>query len=111
MICWSTAALAQVVDPHVTQRSILPIYGYLNRVQSSRRPEREAWRNVEVLWPPARLASRPIVSLRTPPTGRQGLSTGSSMRTTSCSMSEREDGALSRSDFTFDNNRNVYECR
>jgi hypothetical protein len=45
MICWSTAALAQVVDPQVTQSNILPIYGYLNRVQSRRRPEREAWRN------------------------------------------------------------------
>src|SRR6201989_1258204 len=28
----------------------LYIYGYLNRVQSSRRLERGAWRNVEVMW-------------------------------------------------------------
>jgi transposase len=28
----------------------LYIYGYLNRVQSSRRLEREAGRNVEVMW-------------------------------------------------------------
>jgi transposase len=28
----------------------LYIYGYLNRVQSSRRPEHEAARNVEVMW-------------------------------------------------------------
>ena len=34
----------------------LYIYGYLNRVQSSRRLEREAGRNVEVLW----RASHPI---------------------------------------------------
>jgi hypothetical protein len=33
----------------------LYIYGYLNRVQSSRRLEREAARNVEVMWPTCRL--------------------------------------------------------
>src|SRR5579863_3361134 len=33
----------------------LYIYGYLNRVQSSRRLEREAWRNVEVMWLTGRL--------------------------------------------------------
>jgi transposase len=33
----------------------LSIYGYLNRVQSSRRLEREAGRNVEVLWLTGRL--------------------------------------------------------
>src|SRR5579864_2273157 len=32
------------------------IYGYLNRVQSSRRLEREAQRNVEVMWLTGRLA-------------------------------------------------------
>src|SRR5437764_1768034 len=34
----------------------LYIYGYLNRVQSSRRLEREAGRNVEVMWLLGRLA-------------------------------------------------------
>ena len=34
----------------------LDIYGYLNRVQSSRRLEREAGRNVEVMWLLGRLA-------------------------------------------------------
>jgi transposase len=34
----------------------LYIYGYLNRVQSSRRLEREAGRNLEVMWPTGRLA-------------------------------------------------------
>jgi transposase len=34
----------------------LYIYGYLNRVQSSRRLEREAGRNVEVMWVTGRLA-------------------------------------------------------
>src|SRR3984893_6930509 len=34
----------------------LYIYGYLNRVQSSRRLEREAGRNLEVIWLLARLA-------------------------------------------------------
>src|SRR6478736_3372238 len=46
------------VDPEVTGRPSyhpsvllkLYIYGYLNRVQSSRRLEREAGRNVEVMW-------------------------------------------------------------
>jgi len=33
----------------------LYIYGYLNRVQSSRRLEREAGRNTEVMWLLARL--------------------------------------------------------
>src|SRR6266853_86156 len=51
------------VDPEVTGRPSyhqsvllkLYIYGYLNRVQSSRRLEREAGRNVEVLWLTGRL--------------------------------------------------------
>ena len=34
----------------------LYIYGYLNRVQSSRRLEREAGRNVEAMWLTGRLA-------------------------------------------------------
>ena len=52
------------VDPEATGRpsyhpSIplkLYIYGYLNQVQSSRRLEREAGRNVEVMWLLGRLA-------------------------------------------------------
>src|SRR6516225_228492 len=32
------------------------LYGYLNRIQSSRRLEREAQRNVELMWLPGRLA-------------------------------------------------------
>jgi len=51
------------VDAEATGRpsyhpSVLPklyIYGYLNRVQSSRRLEREAGRNVEVMWLTGRL--------------------------------------------------------
>src|SRR5579864_2054557 len=46
------------VDPEITGRPAyhpsvllkLYIYGYLNRVQSSRRLEREARRNLEVMW-------------------------------------------------------------
>ena len=52
------------VDPKSTGRPAyhpsvllkLYIYGYLNRVQSSRRLEREAGRNVEVMWLTGRLA-------------------------------------------------------
>src|SRR5436309_15919236 len=52
------------VDPEVTGRPSyhpsvllkLYIYGYLIRVQSSRRLEREAGRNVEVMWLLGRLA-------------------------------------------------------
>ena len=52
------------VDPQATGRPSyhpsvllkLYIYGYLNRVQSSRRLEREAGRNVEVMWLTGRLA-------------------------------------------------------
>ncbi len=51
------------VDPKATGRPSyhpsvllkLYIYGYLNRVQSSRRLEREAGRNVEVMWLVGRL--------------------------------------------------------
>jgi len=52
------------VDPQATGRPSyhpsvllkLYVYGYLNRVQSSRRLEREAGRNVEVMWLTGRLA-------------------------------------------------------
>jgi transposase len=52
------------VDPAETGRPAyhpsvhlkLYIYGYLNRVQSSRRLEREASRNLEVMWLLGRLA-------------------------------------------------------
>jgi transposase len=52
------------IDPEVTGRPSyhpsvllkLYIYGYLNRVQSSRRLERETLRNVEVMWLTGRLA-------------------------------------------------------
>jgi transposase len=51
------------IDPEATGRPSyhpsvllkLYIYGYLNRVQSSRRLEREAGRNVEVMWLTGRL--------------------------------------------------------
>src|SRR5437588_2841379 len=41
---------------HPSTHLKLYIYGYLNRVQSSRRLEREAGRNVEVMWLTGRLA-------------------------------------------------------
>jgi len=57
------------VDPEVTGRPSyhpavllkLYIYGYLNRVQSSRRLEREAGHNVEVMWLTGRLALHTIL--------------------------------------------------
>src|SRR3954467_5727107 len=55
------------IDPEITGRPSyhpsmllkLYIYGYLNRVQSSRRLEREAGRNGEVMWLTGRLAPDP----------------------------------------------------
>src|SRR5215468_7974905 len=50
------------VEPEATGRPsyhpsvLLKLYGYLNRVQSSRRLEREAGRNVEMMWLTGRLA-------------------------------------------------------
>ncbi|MGM0786032.1 MAG: IS1182 family transposase [Pseudomonadota bacterium] len=52
------------IDPHATGRPAyhpavllkIYLYGYLNRVQSSRRLEREAQRNVELMWLTERLA-------------------------------------------------------
>ena len=57
------------VDPEATGRPSyhpsvllkLYIYGYLNRVQSSRRLERKAGRNVEVMWLTGR-KTRPSIS-------------------------------------------------
>ena len=52
------------VDPQATGRPAYPpatlikiyVYGYLNRIQSSRRLERESQRNVELMWLTGRLA-------------------------------------------------------
>src|SRR5437879_8325333 len=65
------------VDPEATGRPSyhpsmllkLCIYGYLNQVQSSRRLEREAGRNVEVTWLLGRLAPdhKTIADFRKPP--------------------------------------------
>jgi transposase len=46
----------RLVGPRTTPRFSSSIYGYPNRVQSSRRLEREAGRNVEVMWLLGRLA-------------------------------------------------------
>jgi len=50
----STSLILAGYQPSVLLK--LYIYGYLNRVQSSRRLEREAGRNVEVMWLTGRLA-------------------------------------------------------
>ena len=65
------------VDPEATGRPSyhplvllkLYIYGYLNRVQSSRRLEREACRNAEVMWltASARANSTLVLAVDTPP--------------------------------------------
>lgn len=60
---WLRLGLAGA-EPEATGRPLyhpslllkLYIYGYLNRVQSSRRLEREAGRNIEVMWLLGRLA-------------------------------------------------------
>ena len=56
----------------------LYIYGYLNRVQSSRQLEREAGRNVEVMWLLGRLAPdhKTIADFRKGPNARPGQSGG-----------------------------------
>jgi hypothetical protein len=67
--CWSlangyaTLKTAEANDPvhRVVPREVgRNIYGYLNRVQSSRRLEREAGRNVEVMCEHAKAATRPL---------------------------------------------------
>src|ERR1043165_2763594 len=57
-MCFSRATPAATGRPsyHPSVLLKLYIYGYLNRVQSSRRLEREAGRNVEVMWLLGRLA-------------------------------------------------------
>ena len=59
---------------HPTVLLKLYIYGYLNRVQSSRRLEREALRNVEVMW----LTGRLILTTRQSPTSARTAGQGSS---------------------------------
>ena len=51
-MCFGRATPAATGRPsyHPSVLLKLYIYGYLNRVQSSRRLEREAGRNVEVMW-------------------------------------------------------------
>ena len=51
---WSRRRPGVRVSPAVLLK--IYIYGYLNRVQSSRRLEREAQRNVELMWLTGRLA-------------------------------------------------------
>ena len=57
-MCFSRATPAATGRPsyHPSVLLKLYIYGYLNRVQSSRRLEREAGRNIEVMWLLGRLA-------------------------------------------------------
>ena len=52
---WSASAETSSSSYHPSVLLQLYIYGYLNRVQSSRRLEREAGRNVEVMWLTGRL--------------------------------------------------------
>ena len=50
------AEAAETGRPGYHPRTMLKIYGYLNRVHSSRRLERESRRNVELMWLTSRLA-------------------------------------------------------
>src|SRR6266487_4268282 len=85
------------VDPEATGRPSyhpsvllkLYIYGYLNRVQSSRRLEREAGRNVEMMWLTGRLVPdrRLPTSARTTaaPSGRSAPGLSRSVAPWACS--------------------------
>jgi hypothetical protein len=99
------------VDPEATGRPSyhpsvllkLYIYGYLNRVQSSRRLEREAGRNVEGMWLTGRLApdhKRSPISARTTagPSGRCAPALSRSVAPWACSRkpSSRSMAASSR---------------
>ena len=53
-LAWTGSSRPTRVDPSVLLK--IYIYGYLNRIQSSRRLERECQRNVELLWLTGRLA-------------------------------------------------------
>ncbi|MDR6915969.1 transposase [Pseudomonas sp. 3296] len=59
---WAHLGLRASILPQLVVQpppAVLPkiyIYGYLNRIQSSRRLEREAERNVELMWLTGRLA-------------------------------------------------------
>ena len=48
MECLAALQLVVMVSNTLIERAI--VYGYLNRIQSSRRLEREAGRNVELMW-------------------------------------------------------------
>ena len=72
------------VDPAATGRPAyhpsvllkLYIYGYLNRVQSSRRLEREAGRNLEVMWLAGPSCARSQDDCRLPQRQRGGVAQG-----------------------------------
>ena len=55
------AATGRPAYPPATLLKIY-LYGYLNHVQSSRRPKREAQRNIELMWLVGRLA--PATAIR-----------------------------------------------
>ena len=62
----------------------LYIYGYLNRVQSSRRLEREARRNVELMWLTRAARARPQDDRRLPQGQRRRRSARSARSSSSC---------------------------
>ena len=73
---WGGAGGNRPASYHPSVLLKLYIYGYLNRVQSSRRLEREAGRNVEVMWLTGRLAPitrRLPTSARTMASDQAGL--------------------------------------
>jgi transposase len=101
---------------HASTMLKIYVYGYLNRVQSSRRLAREAGRNVELMWLVGRLAPdfKTIADFRKNFKGEEILACDESGFTTYLprpqTSSSRKRGLFSKRDFIYRAEDNEYEC-